>query len=72
MVEGLREDPGAEVQVAEVDGRGRRLRAWAWVPGMDGIKDVRLQLLLPFYHCTSPSVPPVPLCVLHALSCGQT
>ncbi len=36
VVERLREDPGAKVQVAEVDGRGRRLRAW--VPGDESVR----------------------------------
>ncbi len=36
VVAKLREDPGAAVQVAEVDGRGRRLRAWA--PGDDSVR----------------------------------
>ncbi len=36
VVERLREDPGAAVQVAEVDRRGRRLRAWA--PGDESVR----------------------------------
>ncbi len=36
VVARLREDPDAEVQVAEVDGRGRRLRAWA--PGDESVR----------------------------------
>ncbi len=36
VVERLREDPGAEVQVAKVDGRARRLRAWA--PGDESVR----------------------------------
>ncbi len=36
VVERLRKDPGAEVQVAEVDGRGRRLQAWS--PGDESVR----------------------------------
>ncbi len=36
VVARLREDPDAQVQVAEVDDRGRRLRAWA--PGDDSVR----------------------------------
>ncbi len=32
----LREDPGAEVEVAEVDGRGRRRRPWT--PGDESVR----------------------------------
>ncbi len=36
LLERLRKYPGAEVQVAEVDARGRRLRAWA--PGDQSVR----------------------------------
>ncbi len=40
VVQRLREDPGTPVPEAEVDGRGRRLRAWA--PGNQSVRPVVL------------------------------